>query len=308
MANYHVPVLVNETVKYLINNIDGVYVDCTAGTGGHIEAISQHLSKNAVIIAIDGDEQSLDICKNRFKNMNNIIYANDNFKNIKKIIFTNGYTKVDGILVDLGLSNFLLNSSGRGFTYKKDEPLDMRFITSQKYTARSFLNNAPFEELKSELKKYSEDRYAAKIAREIIKERATQPIETTGQLVSIIKRVAPEPFLTKTLSRIFQAIRIHVNKEMENLQALLEQSISILNPGGRIVIISYHSIEDRIVKNFFKTESTDCICPDNFPICTCNHKKTIKILTRKHITPGKNEIEKNPNARSAKLRAAERLN
>ncbi|MCD6099910.1 MAG: 16S rRNA (cytosine(1402)-N(4))-methyltransferase [Candidatus Neomarinimicrobiota bacterium] len=306
--NLHRPVLVEEVLKYLITNEDGVYIDCTAGTGGHLQVILEKLSSKSMVIAIDGDSKSIDICRERLKERENVIFVNDNFDQLRKIAFQNGYTKVDGILFDLGLSTYLLENSGRGFTYKKDEPLDMRFNTKEKYRARSFINNAPLDELRTELKKYSEDRYATRIAKYIVQEREKQPIETTGQLVSVIEKAVPRKDIIKTLSRIFQAIRIHVNKELEKLSSALEQTLPLLKEGGRLVVISYHSLEDRIVKNFLKLESSDCICPPDFPICTCGHKARFKILTEKPVTPTVEEIQSNPNARSAKLRAAERIN
>lgn len=307
MTTLHIPVLVEQTIQFLINRPTGIYVDCTLGTGGHFQAIAQHLDNDAYLIGIDADPSAVQYCEQNISISQPHQFITANFVDIKRICYRAGFPKVDGILMDLGLSSFALDNPERGFTYSQAGPLDMRFSPDTAQTAMDFINTASLKELALVFKEYGEERYSYNIARRIITERDKNPIKTTGQLASIIREEVPKQFQIKTLSRIFQAIRIQVNQELDALRQGLSDAVSLLAPSGRIVVISYHSIEDRIVKQFFKKEASDCICPPDFPICQCNHHAQLKILTHRPIVPSKSEIERNSRARSARLRAAEKL-
>ncbi|MBN2602265.1 MAG: 16S rRNA (cytosine(1402)-N(4))-methyltransferase RsmH [Candidatus Marinimicrobia bacterium] len=307
MSTIHVPVLLKETMQVLVSKPDGVYIDATLGTGGHFRELSTRLDQNAILIGIDADPTVIDHCKSTLNIPQKHQYINSNFESVKAICFRNGYLKVDGILMDLGLSSFALDNPFRGLSFSADGPLDMRFSPTISQTAANIINYADINDLVLIFQKFGEERFSKSIARSIVKERQKSPIESTGQLAAIIKQKAQPQYVNKTLSRVFQALRIAVNRELDVLQKALEDSVSILNPEGRLAVITYHSLEDRIVKQFFKLESTDCICPREFPICQCNHKASLKILTPKPILPNKEEIILNSRARSAKLRAVKRL-
>lgn len=307
MELIHKPVLVNQVLHYLITDPNGVYVDCTLGTGGHFQAISKKLSPNAVLIGIDADPTAVDYCKQNIQIPQKSILVNYNYSEIKKVCFRNGYTKVNGILIDLGISSFELNNPERGFTYREDGPLDMRFSPQTSESAEHFINTASISTMIRIFKEFGEEKYSGKIAKSIDEKRRSTPIKTTKHLADIISQTVPSSFTNKTLSRIFQAIRIHINRELAALEKALPQTLEMLEKNGHLVIISYHSLEDRIVKQFMKRESSDCICPPGFPVCQCNHKAQIEILTKKPITPDIGEIRTNKRARSAKLRAARKL-
>ncbi|HPC35723.1 MAG TPA: 16S rRNA (cytosine(1402)-N(4))-methyltransferase RsmH [Candidatus Marinimicrobia bacterium] len=307
MTTLHIPVLVEPTIQFLINRPTGIYVDCTLGTGGHFQTIAQHLDNDAYLIGIDADPSAVQYCAQNISISQPHQFITANFADLKRVCYRAGFPKVDGILMDLGLSSFALDNPERGFTFSQNGPLDMRFSPDTAQNAMEFINTASQKELASVFKEYGEERFSQKIARRIITERAKDPIKTTGQLAAIIREEVPGQFQVKTLSRIFQAIRIHINRELDALRQGLSDAISLLAPSGRIVVISYHSIEDRIVKQFFQNEARDCICPPEFPICQCNHHAQLKILTNRPIVPNKSEIQRNSRARSARLRAAEKL-
>jgi 16S rRNA (cytosine1402-N4)-methyltransferase len=307
MALIHTPVLVKYVLHYLITDLNGVYVDCTLGTGGHFQAISKKLNPNAVLIGLDVDSSSVDYCKQNIQIPQKSILVNSNYSEIKKVCFRNGYTKVNGVLIDLGISSFELNNPERGFTYREDGPLDMRFSPQTIESAEHFINTASISTMTKIFKEFGEEKYSGKIAKSIEEKRRTTPIKTTKDLANIISQTVSSSFTAKTLSRIFQAIRIHINKELTTLKNALPQMLEMLAENGRLVVISYHSLEDRIVKQFMKRESSDCICPPGFPTCKCNHKAQIEILTKKPIMPNVQEIKSNKRARSAKLRAAKKL-
>jgi len=307
MTTLHIPVLVEPTIQFLINRPTGIYVDCTLGTGGHFQAIARHLNNDAYLIGIDADPSAVQYCEQNIAISQPHQFITANFADLKRVCYRAGFLKVDGILMDLGLSSFALDNPERGFTFSQNGPLDMRFSATTTQTAMDFINSASHKELSSVFKEYGEERFSPKIARRIIAERTKNPIKTTGQLAGIIREEIPGQFQVKTLSRIFQAIRIHINRELDALRQGLSDAISLLAPSGRIVVIAYHSIEDRIVKQFFQNEARDCICPPEFPICQCNHHAQLKILTNRPIVPNKSEIQRNPRARSARLRAAEKL-
>ncbi len=307
MKFIHVPVLLHESMHYLITDKSGVYVDCTLGTGGHFIQMAEETNDEAVLIGIDADPQAIAHCRNTIDVRQKTLYINQNFEHIRKYTFRNGYVKVDGILMDLGMSSFALEDEERGLAFRKNGPLDMRFSPEIANSAADFVNRAEVDEIKRILWHYGEEKNAGKIAREIEKVRLTTTIETTGQLADIVKKFTPERYHNKALSRVFQAIRIHINKELDVLENALKQTVQMLKPGGRLVIISYHSLEDRIVKNFIKEQTTECICPPEFPICNCGHKATFKKVTKKIVLPDEEELKINNRARSAKLRAVERL-
>lgn len=307
MTTIHEPVLLKEAMQLLVSRRNGVYLDATLGTGGHFKELSNHLNEHAFLIGIDADPAAVSYCSENLHISQKHLFLHSNFNQIRKICFRQGNLKVDGMIMDLGLSSFGLANPQRGFSYATDGPLDMRFSPDQQQTAADIVNQAELSELIRIFQEYGEERHSGAIARLIIKARSKSPIKTTSQLAALVKQKAVEPHVNKTLSRIFQALRIAVNRELEILQQTLRDSIEILNPGGRLVIITYHSLEDRLVKNFFKTESRDCICPPEFPICQCHHQAVFTILTPKPIRPTKTEISRNTRARSAQLRAAERL-
>jgi len=307
MTSIHKPVLLEKTLKYLINTKVGVYVDCTLGTGGHFKAIAKSLKPNAVLIGIDADYSAINYCKKNIRIQQKSIFVNSNFSNLMRICYRIGYTRVNGIFMDLGLSSFALDNPNRGFSFTHDGPLDMRFSPETTVNAETFVNSASVSTLKRIFKEYGEEKYSNLIAKAIVRERKIQQIKTTRQLANIITNTISSPFPVKILSRIFQAIRIYVNKEIDSLKKALSQSLDILDENGRLVVISYHSIEDRIVKQFMKRESTDCICPPDFPICRCNHKAQLEILTKRPIIPSREEINSNSRARGAKLRVSKKI-
>ncbi len=303
----HVPVLLHESMSYLITDKRGIYVDCTLGTGGHFSQIAKETKESAVLIGFDADPKAIQLCRDNLKIPQKTVYINQNFEQIRKYCFRNGYTSVDGILMDLGMSSFALEDETRGLAFRKDGPLDMRFSPEIKESAADFINHAEKDKIKKILWQYGEERNAGKIASKIVTLRKQKPFETTSELAAVVKYFTPERFHNKALSRVFQALRIHINKELTVLEKALTQTTQLLKPGGRLVVISYHSLEDRIVKKFITEKSKECICPPEFPICTCSHKAELKKLHKKVVLPSKKETRNNNRARSAKLRAVEKI-
>lgn len=307
----HQPVLLHETLDLLNLEANTQIIDGTLGLGGHSLEILKKIGAKGKILAFDQDERNLKVAKERLKKYEKqVIFVHDNFENLLKQAKKHKFTP-DAILLDLGLSSPHIEDPERGFSFMKEGPLDMRFDKRQKLTAYQVVNSTPEKELADIIYHYGEERQSRKIARRIVEARKRKKIETTTELAEIIenrreaksgKRKGIHP---ATLT--FQALRIYVNRELEVLEKTLEDSISLLAPGGRLVIIAYHSLEDRIVKNFFRNQTKNCICPKELPICQCNFKKTLYILTRKPIIPSRLEVSENPRSRSAKLRAAERL-
>jgi len=308
MEYVHKSVLLKETIEHLNINPQGIYVDGTLGGGGHSEEILKRLTTGK-LIAIDRDEEAILAAKERLKDYKNVIYVNDNFKNIKEILRNLGIEKVDGILLDLGVSSYQLEEVERGFSYMKDAPLDMRMDKSSPFSAYDVVNRYSEKELERVIREYGEEKWASRIAKFIVKERKKGDIKTTSQLVEIIKkaipasarRIGPHP-----AKRTFQAIRIEVNEELKDLDKALEDMVEVLRGKGRIAVITFHSLEDRIVKNTFKKLENPCTCPPGLP-CTCDKQPLIKVITKKPILSSKEEVEENPRARSAKLRVAEKL-
>jgi len=284
----HVPVLQKEVIKYLDPKPNENFIDCTFGGGGHALAILEKILPKGRLLGIEWDEKLIQ----RFKTRNNLILICDNFANLKKIVKKENFESVSGMLFDLGISSWHLEKSGRGFSFLKDEPLDMRYNINGALTAQEIINSAPEKEMDRILKEYGEERFAKRIARNIAKERKIKPIQSTFQLVEIIKRAVPIWYQRRKIhfaTKTFQALRITVNDELNNLRNVLPQALEVLMPGGRLIVISFHSLEDRIVKNFFRDK---------------NKEGLLRVMTKKPLNPSKEEIKINPRSRSAKLRAA----
>ncbi|QLY78338.1 16S rRNA (cytosine(1402)-N(4))-methyltransferase RsmH [Clostridium intestinale] len=306
----HVSVLLEECIEALNIKKQGYYVDCTMGGAGHSSHIVSELNNDGRLIGIDQDTDALNAAKEKLKDYNNVIYVHNNFHNIYDILEELNIEKVDGILMDLGVSSYQLDSGERGFSYMQDAPLDMRMNRDKEFSAYDVINDYSEEDLYRIIKDYGEEKFSKRIASFIVKRRNEKPIETTLELVDIIKAAIPAkarrdgPHPAK---RTFQAIRIEVNGELEILDKAIDDSVKKLNSNGRLAIITFHSLEDRIVKNKFRDLGNPCKCPKEFPICACGKKPTVKVLSRKAIAPSDEEIEVNPRSRSAKLRVLEKI-
>ncbi|MBE6067857.1 MAG: 16S rRNA (cytosine(1402)-N(4))-methyltransferase RsmH [Clostridium lundense] len=305
----HVSVLLNETIDSLNIKEDGIYVDCTLGGAGHSSEILKRLSDKGRLIGIDQDEDALSAAKEKLKDYKNVTFVHDNFYNIENILENLGIEKVDGIIADLGVSSYQLDEKDRGFSYMNDAPLDMRMDRRIEFSAYNVVNEYSFEELYKVIREYGEENFAKRIAQFIVEHRNEKPIETTGELTEVIKRAIPAKFRREgphPSKRTFQAIRIEVNGELRILNKAIEDGVSKLKSGGRMSIITFHSLEDRIVKNKFRELESPCDCPRDFPICVCGKESMVKVISRKPIEPSKEEVEGNPRSRSAKLRVAEK--
>lgn len=307
----HISVLLNECIENLNIKQNGVYIDGTMGGAGHSSHIAKRLQDTGRLICIDQDENAIKTGKERLSNFNNVTFVHNNFSNIKEIYNSLNMSNigVDGILLDLGVSSHQLDEGYRGFSYMQDAPLDMRMDTRKSLSAYTVINTYSKEELNMIISKYGEERWSKRISEFIDNERKIKPIETTFELVSIIKKAIPKgaridgPHPAK---RTFQAIRIEVNGELEILKDTIINMVNILNKNGRLLIITFHSLEDRIVKNAFKELENPCICPRDLPICACGKKSLGKVVTRKPIVPSEQELNNNHRSRSAKLRVFER--
>ena len=309
MDYIHKPVLLDESVKGLNIKEDGIYVDCTLGGGGHTEEILKKATKGKVI-GIDQDDYAIERASEKLSSYKNFIPVKNNFSKIEEILNELSIDKIDGIIFDLGVSSFQLDIPERGFSYNYDMPLDMRMDKSQTTTARHIVNGYEDNELTRILWDYGEEKWAARIAKFIVEEREQEFIETTGQLVSIIKKAIPKSARQEgshPAKKTFQAIRIEVNRELEILENTVKAAVERLNKKGRICVITFHSLEDRIIKNTFAELNKDCICPPEFPKCMCEHRRKLKIITKKPITPSEEELTENRRAHSAKLRIGERV-
>lgn len=309
----HIPVLLDECINGLNIVSDGIYADCTLGGAGHSSYIASMLNEKGMLIGIDQDANAIEAAKKRLKDYSNVKYVRDNFSNIKNILVENiglGQESVNGFLLDLGVSSHQLDEADRGFSYNHNAPLDMRMDQRSPLSAYVVVNEYTKEELARIIKDYGEERWAKRIAEFIINERKIKPIETTFELVSVIKKAVPKgaradgPHPAK---RTFQAIRIEVNNELGILESTVNDMVDFLKPGGRICIITFHSLEDRIIKNVFRNLENPCTCPRDFPVCICGKKPKVKVINRKPILPGQEELENNRRAHSAKLRIAEKL-
>ena len=305
----HVSVLLREAVDALAVKPEGVYVDGTLGRAGHSREIAKQLTTGR-LIAIDRDAAALEAAPGRLGPlMDKVTLLHGNFADLDSLLDSAGEDKVDGLLFDLGVSSPHLDDETRGFSYLKDAPLDMRMDTSAPLTARDVVNEWPQEELKRILRDYGEERYAAQIAAKVVKRREERPIETTLELADLIRSAMPAAALREKqhpAKRSFQAIRIAVNDELAAIPEMLEQALERLNPGGRLAVITFHSLEDRPVKAAMQSWAKGCTCPPDFPVCVCGNKPKAKLITRKPILPGEEELNANPRARSAKLRVAEK--
>ena len=305
----HKSVLLDESIDGLCIKPDGIYVDATLGGGGHTYEILKRATQGKVI-GIDQDDYAIERATEKLKDFNNFIPVKNNFSNIKEILNRLNIDKIDGIIFDLGVSSFQLDIPERGFSYNYDMPLDMRMDKNQTTTARHIVNGYEEQELSRILWEYGEEKWAARIAKFIVQEREHEFIETTGQLVTIIKKAIPKQVRQEgshPAKRTFQAIRIEVNRELEILENTIKDAVEALNPRGRICVITFHSLEDRIIKNVFVDLYKDCICPPEFPKCMCDHRRKLKIITRKPIVPSNEELDENRRAHSAKLRIGERV-
>ena len=305
----HYSVLLNETIENLNIKPDGIYVDGTLGGGGHAYQVASRLSEKGRLIGIDQDADAIAAAGERLKEFGDkITIIRSNYANMKEELHRIG---VDGIVLDLGVSSFQLDTPERGFTYRDENaPLDMRMDDRQSLTAKDIVNGYSEMDLYRIIRDYGEDKFAKNIAKHIVQERAKKPIETTGELTEIIRASIPMKVQVTgghPAKRTFQAIRIELNKELEVLQNNLDDMIDLLNPGGRICIITFHSLEDRIVKTNFKRNENPCTCPSDFPVCVCGKKSKGKVVTRKPILPSEEELEVNSRSKSAKLRVFERV-
>ena len=308
----HYSVLLNETIENLNIKPDGICVDGTLGGGGHAYQVASRLSEKGRLIGIDQDADAIAAAGERLKEFGDkITIIRSNYANMKEELHRIGVEKVDGIVLDLGVSSFQLDTPERGFTYRDENaPLDMRMDDRQSLTAKDIVNGYSEMDLYRIIRDYGEDKFAKNIAKHIVQERAKKPIETTGELTEIIRASIPMKVQVTgghPAKRTFQAIRIELNKELEVLQNNLDDMIDLLNPGGRICIITFHSLEDRIVKTNFKRNENPCTCPSDFPVCVCGKKSKGKVVTRKPILPSEEELEVNSRSKSAKLRVFERV-
>ena len=306
----HQSVLLSECMESLNIRPDGIYVDGTLGGGGHSYEICRRLSDKGRLIGIDQDEAAIEAARARlgeFKDKVTIIRSN--YSNMKAELTKLHITAVDGILLDLGVSSYQLDNAERGFTYREDAPLDMRMDQRQEMTARDIVNGYSESDLYRIIRDYGEDKFAKNIAKHIVSARSEKPLETTGELIQVIKEAIPMKVRAvggHPAKRTFQAIRIELNRELDVLKDSLGDMIDLLDDGGRIAVITFHSLEDRIVKNIFKENEDPCICPKEFPVCVCGRKSKGKVITRKPIVPSEEELLENKRSKSSKLRVFER--
>ena len=306
----HVSVLLEETIDSLNIKPDGIYVDGTLGGGGHSLEICKRLGVGGRLIGIDQDMDAIRAATDRLKNYSDkVTIVHSNYQNIDSVLRDLSIGGVDGIVLDLGVSSYQLDNADRGFTYREDTPLDMRMDQSQPMTAKDIVNEYSEQELFRVIRDYGEDSFAKNIAKHIVKARQDKPIETTGELNDIIRAAIPARVRQgggHPSKKTFQAIRIELNRELDVLEQSLDKMIGLLNPGGRLSIITFHSLEDRIVKNIFRKNMNPCICPPEFPVCTCGRVPTGKVITRKPIVPDAEELSNNKRAKSSKLRVFEK--
>ena len=311
MNFHHISVMPQETVSGLVTNRDGIYVDCTLGGAGHSHLIADMLSEKGRLIGIDQDESAIAAATERLQDCDcQVSIVQNNFRNLEQVLQEQSAQQVDGVLFDLGVSSHQLDTAERGFSYMQDAPLDMRMDQQARLSAYDVVNNYDEAELNRIFKEYGEERWSKRIAQFIVEARKNAPVETTGELVDIIKKAVPAAVRNAKgghpAKRIFQAIRIEVNDELGILENAFRTAVAHLKPGGRIAIITFHSLEDRIAKNVLREMAKGCICPPELPICTCGHKPEIKLLV-KGTTASKEELEHNSRSKSAKLRIAEKL-
>ena len=305
----HKSVLLNETIDGLNIKPDGIYVDGTLGGGGHAYEVCRRLGEKGSIVGIDQDAAAIEAASARLKDFGEkVTIVRSNYCDMKSKLHELGIDKVDGIVLDLGVSSYQLDTAERGFSYREDAPLDMRMDTRQKMTARDIVNDYTEADLYRVIRDYGEDKFAKNIAKHIVQARAVKPVEMTAELSEIIRASIPMKFQKKSghpAKRTFQAIRIELNRELDVLRDSLDDMIDLLNPGGRLCIITFHSLEDRIVKSAFRKNENPCTCPPDFPVCVCGKKSKGSIITKKPILPSEEELEYNSRSKSAKLRIFE---
>ena len=310
MAFEHKSVLLYETVDSLNIRPDGIYVDGTLGGGGHAYEVCKRLGEHGRLIGIDQDADAIAAASARLSEFQDkVTVVRSNYENIASVLHDLGIEKVDGIYLDLGVSSYQLDTASRGFTYREDAPLDMRMDQRNPQTAADIVNNYSEMELYRIIRDYGEDRFAKNIAKHIVRQRQEKPYETTGELIETIKAAIPAKIRATgghPAKRTFQAIRIELNHELDVLNDSIDTMIDLLNPGGRLSIITFHSLEDRIVKTRFRTNENPCICPPDFPVCVCGRKSKGRVVTRKPIVPSEEELEENRRSKSSKLRVFER--
>ena len=305
----HIPVLLEPTIELLDIKSNGIYVDGTLGGAGHSKEILKKTKINR-LIGIDQDEEALAAAKENLKDFDNVTYVHDNFKNIDDILDELEIQEVDGILVDIGVSSYQIDAAERGFSFRFDAKLDMRMDKSKSFSAYELVNEYSEEELTRVIRDYGEEKFARSIARHIVKRRESGAISTTKELEDIVLKSVPRyrgQDGKSNVQRTFQAIRIEVNQELEVLKVFIDKAVSKLKKGGRLAIISFHSLEDRIVKQKFKELATGCICPPDFPICVCGHKPIVKLVTKHPVDATDEELKRNPRSAPAKLRVIEKL-
>jgi len=309
MSFDHKPVMLREVIEYLECKENGIYIDGTLGRGGHTEAVLNELSNTGRVIAIDRDITAIEEVKKKLGDIQNLVLIHNNYVNIPDILEKAGITAVDGMLFDLGVSSPQFDNPERGFSYNYNAALDMRMDQEENQTAADIVNTYSFDELNRIIKEYGEEKWASRIASFMVKFRAKKKIKTTFDLVELIKAAVPASARRSgghPARRTFQALRIATNNELKQLEDMIEKVVPFLKKGGRICIISFHSLEDRIVKNKFRYLAKKCVCPPDFPVCVCNKRAELKIINTKPITASTEEISTNPRARSAKLRVAEK--
>ena len=306
-GGYHIPVLLERSIEYLVGDPDGVYVDGTLGGGGHSGLLLERVSPRGRVFGFDQDDDAIRQARLLFEDEGRMTVVHSNVVHLSEILNEYQVTQIDGILLDLGVSSHQIDTAQRGFSFRFAGPLDMRMDRENTETAASFLAHCTEEELADTLFHYGEERHSRRIARAVVRARQEQAVTDTARLAEIIASVTPVPHRSKTLARVFQALRIEVNDELGVLERTLEEAMERLSVGGRMVVISYHSLEDRIVKRFMRHEAADCICPPQIPVCTCGKVRRMRILTSKHVEADENEVRRNPRARSARLRAAEKI-
>jgi len=307
----HIPVLLNETLEYRDPKPGGVYIDGTLGGAGHSSEIVKRIVPGGVLIGIDQDSNAIDAAKRRLEAYkDNVVIVRDNFRNIKTIALQKGFKEVDGILLDIGVSSHQLDEKERGFSYMQDGPLDMRMDTENSLNASDIVNNSSEQELIRILRDYGEEKWAVRIAKFIAEERKNNRIDTTFKLADIIQRAIPAAARRDgghPAKRTFQALRIAVNDELQVLEEAVTNAAGLLKPGGRLVVITFHSLEDRIVKKIFNNMEKPCTCPPQLPVCACGKEPLLRVITKKPVTAGAEELKVNTRSKSAKLRAAERV-
>ena len=305
----HIPVLKDETIDLLNVKKDGIYVDGTIGGAGHSLAIEQR-AKIVKLVGIDQDAEALEAARKNLAGYDNVVFIQDNFKNIDKILKSLKIKEVDGILVDIGVSSYQIDNAERGFSFKQDAKLDMRMSRANNFSAYELVNSYSEDELTRVIRDYGEEKFAKNIARHFVRARESKAIETTKELEAIILGSVPRykgQDGKSNVQRTFQAIRIEVNGELDALSEFIDKAVGFLKPGGRLAIISFHSLEDRIVKQKFKELATGCICPPDFPICVCGHKAVARLVTKHPVEATKEEISKNSRSAPAKLRVLEKI-